>query len=400
MIRARIRQWGADPLVRKPIPGSAFSTREERDRGIARRPGGLPPSLLTILCTTFAAAQGTLLVGTWPHTIQVIDEAKHQIVDKIDTSTGIPEGMQLSEDRKTLFVNTLEKSGFEVIDLTTRKVTSSFTLNEPNKQYRIRGGAVDPQGKFGYILFRTIEKKQDRFEISKETKFGVIDMAQKKIVRTADVPRDEDQPGFGFGGQMRFSPDGKYLYVFRNKIYIFDTADFKVVDTIDLAKPEIPGMENVGIGGSLDSIQEPGMLISLFNSRDPVVHRTIFGIAHFDLTKRTFEFAPIGPTTGGMLGLHVTPDKKKGYTVAINGQGGNKRCEFWEFDLTTNQLARKQEFDGRARFSLAMSSTGKELYILGAGYDVEVYDADTLRLKNTIDMHADTTSWIVVPATH
>jgi len=353
---------------------------------------------LFFLTAVAAAAQGTLLVGTWPHTIQVIDESKHQIVDKIDLTTGIPGGMQLSEDRKSLYVNTIEKSGFEVVDVATRKVTNAFALNEPNKQYRIRGGAVDPQGKFAYILFRTIEKKQDRFEVSKETKFGVVDMAQKKIVRTADVPKDEDQPGFGFGGQMRFSPDGKFLYVFRNNIFIFDTADFKVVDKIELAKPQIPGMQNIGIGGSLDSIQEPGMLISVFNSQDPVVHRNIFGIARFDLIKRTFDFTPVGPSTTGMMGLHVTPDHKKGYTVAFNGQGGTRRCEFWEFDLASNKLARKQEFDGRARFSLAISSSGKELYILGAGYDVEVYDADTLRLKDTIDLHADTTSWIVVPA--
>lgn len=348
-----------------------------------------------------AAAQGTLYLGTWPHTIQVIDEAKQQVVDKIDLSTGIPGGIQLSEDRKTMYVNTLEKSGIEVIDVATRKVTNSFVLNEPRKQYRIRGAAVDPQGKFAYILFRTIEKKQDRFEIAKETKFGVVDLAQKKIVRTGDVPKDEDQPGFGFGGGMRFSPDGKYLYVFRNNVFIFDTADFKVVDKIELAKPQIPGMQNIGIGGSLDSIQEPGMMISVFNSQDPVVHRTIFGIARFDLTKRTFDFTPVGPSATGMTGLHVTPDRKKGYTVAFNGQGGTRRCEFWEFDLTTNQLVRKQEFEGRPRFSFAISSTGKELYIFGAGYDIEIYDAATLKLKNKIDLNADTTAGMVVlPATH
>lgn len=351
---------------------------------------------LLLLAAVTAAAQGTLFIGTWPHTIQVVDEARQQVVDKIDLSTGVPGGMQLSEDRKTLFVNTIEKNGIEIVDLATRKVTNSFTLNEGSKQLRIRGAAFDPSGKFVYILFRTIEKKQDRFDVGKETRFGVVDLAQKKIVRTGDVPKDEDQPGFGFGGQMRFSPDGKYLYVFRNNIFIFDTADFKVVDKIELARPEIPGMQNIGIGGSLDSIQEPGMLVSVFNSQDPVVHRTIFGIARFDLTKRSFDFTPVGPSTTGMTGLHVTPDHKRGYTVAFNGSGGNRRCEFWEFDLTTNKLIRKQEFDGRARFSFGISSTGKELYIFGAGYTLEIYDALTMKLKNTIDLNADITSGMVV----
>jgi len=40
-----------------------------------------------------------------------------------------------------------------------------------------------------------------------------------------------------------------------------------------------PGMAQVGMGGSLDSIQEPGTLVSLFNSSDPIVRRSIFGIS-------------------------------------------------------------------------------------------------------------------------
>ena len=57
------------------------------------------------------------------------------------------------------------------------------------------------------------------------------------------------------------------------------------------------------------------MLVSVFNSQDPVVRRNIFGIARFDLTKRTFEFTPVGPSTTGMMGLHVTPDRKKTYCI-------------------------------------------------------------------------------------
>jgi len=355
---------------------------------------------LAVLLATSASAQGTLFVGTWPHTIHVVDEAKQKVIDKIDLSTGTPLDMTLSEDRKTLYIETLENAGFEVIDVATHKVTNSLTLNEGSKKYRFSAWAPDPEGKLIYTLYRTVEKKSDRFEVDRNTKFGVIDLAQKKIVRTGDVPKDEEQVGFGFGGGMRFSPDGKFLYVFRNSVYIFDTTDFKMVDKIDLSKPQFPGMASLGMGRVLDSIQEPGMLISVFNSQDPVVHRSIFGIARFDLNKRTFEFTPVGPSATGMTGLQVTPDRKRGYTVAFNGQGGTRRCEFWEFDLANNKLIRKQEFDGRARFSFGISSTGKEFYIFGAGYTVEVYDAASMQLRNTIDLSADITSgMVVVPAT-
>ena len=283
-----------------------------------------------------------------------------------------------------------------MIDVATRKVTNAFSLREGNKQIRYSAWAPDPEGKLIYILFRTVEKKIDRFDVERTTHFGVIDLAQKKIVRTGDVPKDEDQVGFGFGGGMRFSPDGKYLYVFRNSVFIFDTSDFKLVDKIELSKPEIPGMVNIGLGHTLETIEQPGMLVGVFNSQDPIVHRNIFGIAHFDLTRRTFDFAPVGPAAAGMTSLEVTPDRKKGYAVAFNGQGGMRRCEFWEFDLENNTVVRKQEFDGRARFSFGISSSGKELYIYGAGYDIEVWDAATLQLRNKIDLNADTTAGLVV----
>jgi DNA-binding beta-propeller fold protein YncE len=343
-----------------------------------------------------AAAQGTLFIGTWPHTVQIIDERQQKVVDKIELSTGLPRDLELSEDRKTLYAATLENNGFEVIDVATRKITNAFSLNEGLKQVRFNAWAPDPDGKFIVILYRTVEKKIDRFDIDRTTRFGVVDLAQRKIVRSGDVPKDEDQVGFGFGGNLRFSPDGKYLYVFRNSVFIFDASNFKMVDKIELSKPQFPGMASVGLGRTLDSLQQPGMLISVFNSQDPAVHRNIFGIARFDLSNRRFDFSPVGPAAAQMSGLQVTPDGKKGYAVTFNGQGGNRRCEFWEFDLGTNRLARKQEFDGRARFSFGISSTGKELYIYGAGYDIEVWDAATMQLRNRIDLNADTTAGIVV----
>lgn len=354
-----------------------------------------PIFLLAVSLASFAGAQGTLFVGTWPHTVQVVDEAQQKVVDHIELSTGSPRSMQLSEDRKTLYVATLEKNGFEVIDVATRKVTNSFVLDEGAKRVRYTAWAPDREGKLIYAVIRPVEKKIDRFEVDKSSKFAVIDLAQKKILRAVDLPKDEEQPGMGFGAAIRLSPDGKFLYLFRNAVLIFDTTEFKLVEKIELAKPQFPGMANVGLGQWLDSIPEPGILVSVFNSSDPIVRRNIFGIARFDLTRRTFDFTPIGPATTGMMGLHVTPDRKKGYTVAFNGQGGTRRSEFWEFDLATNRLVRKQEFDGRARFNFGISTTGKDLYVYGAGYTVEVYDAASMQLRNTIDLNADITSGMV-----
>jgi hypothetical protein len=227
----------------------------------------------------------------------------------------------------------------------------------------------------------------------------VIDVASGKISKTIDIPR-EDEAGFrGYGrGGFEISPDGKYLYNFRDRVVILDTSDFKVVDRLDLSKPEVPGeeMETVGFGGELDSIAEPGRHVSLFNSTDPIVHNRVFGIARFDLTTRHVDYTPIGPSVQGMTNLEVTPDHKKAYTVVTSGQHGNKRCEFWAFDLGSNKITQTAEFACRARFSFGMSGDGKKLYVYAAGFSIEVYDAATLKYERTWDLNNDLTGPMVV----
>jgi hypothetical protein len=198
---------------------------------------------------------------------------------------------------------------------------------------------------------------------------------------------------------MYVSPDGKYLYQFRDHVAILDTSNFKVIDKIELAKPDFPGLSDVGMGPVLQSVSEPGFYTSLFNAEDPAVHRKMFGIARFDLNSRAFEFKAIGPTPEGMMGIEMTPDRKTAYTVVINGEDGTRQCQFWAFDLASNRRTMSNEFPCRPRFSFGMSSSGKELYIYGAGFQIEIYDAATLKLKTVTDLHNDVTmaGLVVVP---
>ena len=78
-------------------------------------------------------------------------------------------------------------------------------------------------------------------------------------------------------------------------------------------------------------------------------------------------------------------------SVATIGTFGNKRCEFWRFDLATNTVEDRAEFQCRSRFNLGMSSDGQKLYIYGASYDLEVYDAATLKYERTWDLQHDIT---------
>jgi DNA-binding beta-propeller fold protein YncE len=342
-------------------------------------------SLLT-LCAAVASG-GTLYLPAYPAAVLVFDESKGQIVDRIPLETGTPMSMRLAPDHKRIYVTTIDHNGIEVIDVSTRKVLNHFVLNTATKQYRFRGGAVDPDGKLFYTVTKEIDKFPEHFEVGK-SKYTVVDLVQQKIVKTVDMsPEDEQSNRLSF----EVSPDGKYLYQFGPKITILETSDFKVIDQLDLAQPDFQGMENVHLGGDLDLISQPGVHTSIFTSADPIVHNRVFGLARLDLATRQVNYDPIGPAPSGMGGLQVTPDKKLAYTIVSNGMHGNKRCEFWAFDLSSDRLTRKEEVPCRTRFSFSMSSDGKKLYIYGAGFEVEVYDTATLKLEKTWNLHNDVT---------
>jgi len=356
--------------------------------------------LVCILAALSAASPAaTLFLGAYPNSVLVFDESKGQIVDRIPLETGLPRNMRLSLDRKQIYVYTLDHNGIEIIDVATRKVTNHFVLDNGNKRYRFdEGGVLDPQNKSLYTVTTEIDKQSDRYEIGRP-QYTVIDVAAQKISKTVPISREDENSFRGFGrAGFEISSDGKYLYQFRDRVMILDTSDFKVVDRLDLSKPEVPGqeMENVGFGGELESIAEPGRHIALFNSSDPIVHNRVFGIARFDLSTRHVDYTPIGPSVNGMTGLQVTPDRKKAYTVVANGTHGNKRCEFWAFDLGTNRITQTAEFACRARFSFGISGDGKKLYIYAAGFEIEVYDAATLKYERTWDLNNDLTGPMVV----
>lgn len=345
-----------------------------------------------------SAQAASLVMGVYPDALIVFDEAKGSVVQRIKLETGLPTSLRQSADKKKIYVTTITNAGIEVVDVATRTVVNKFSLNTPSTRYRFNGGAPDPTGKLFYTVITTMEKHVDRYEVSKP-KYAVIDLEQQKVVATYDIAKEEDAPGGGFRSTMVVSDDGKYLYYFRDKVAVIDTATFKVVERLDLAKPDAPGLEGVSFGAPLDAISEPGRHVSLFNAADPYVHNRVFGVARFDLNNRQFQFTPIGPAPSQMAGLQVTPDGKQAYTVVTNGMTGNKRCEFWRFSMSANTVQQKAEFPCKSRFTFGMSGDGRKLYTYGASYDIDVYDARTLKFERTWDLHNDVTGagLVVIP---
>ncbi|HSB12481.1 MAG TPA: hypothetical protein VLM38_23535 [Blastocatellia bacterium] len=338
------------------------------------------------------SSSALMYIGTWPNKIVVIDEARQQVIDEIKLETGTPFQIVLSQDHKKLFVLTT-KMGIEVVDLATRKVISHFDLNGGSSRVFPLGAAPDPEGKYIYTTLRTAIKEIDRYKIEK-AKFAIIDLEQKKVTKTFDFPKEYDQ-GFGFLAGYKVSPDGKLLYVFKEDILIFDLSTFKQVGKIELSKPLYPGLFPLNVRGDDDPNEEPGFVTSVFNATDPVVRRSIFGIARINLTTKNVDFTPIGPAAQ-MNRFLLSPDRKRGYTVTYSGQGGNRRTEFWVFDVVARKVIKKLEFESRSRFNFAVSGDGKKLYIYGAGPTIEIFDADTLNLEKTVTLDGDAITQLLV----
>lgn len=338
-----------------------------------------------------------IFFGTWPHQVVVFDSAQEKIVDNIDLKTDVPRTLILSPDKKKIYASTLNDNAIVTIDVATRKVLSSFTLNRGNQNVRLIGLAIDPTGNYLYAIATIISKNIDHYDVD-PPKFIVIDLVAKRITRTAAFPSDEGTLGFRI--TIKLSPDGKLLYLFRENILAFDTSEFKLVKKIDLAKPQVPDMENLSVN-LLDDLNElPGKITSVFNTADMIIHRRVFGIGTVDLSNLSFDFTPIAPApgTGTMTPLFLTPDRKTGYTVSITGDPGNRRCEFWAFDIPSRKLIRSREFDGRTRFSFGLSADGTKLLIYGAGYQITVYDAATFEQRSDVDVPGDmTTNFVVLP---
>lgn len=332
------------------------------------------------------AAAESLLLGGYPNHLLLVDEERGALTERIELDTGLPISMQQSNDGRFVYVSTITTGGIEIFDTQTRRVVKRFSLDTPLTRYRFWGGAADPSGRYFYTVGTRIDKDVDRYRVS-EPQYLVIDLEREEVVRSAAVA-DEDQAG---RSQLLVSEDGGTLYAFGEKVLMIDTETLEVAKRIDLAKRPAHGIQEVGFGRSIETLRTPGEYVSMFTATDPYIQNEVFGIARFDLASRTADFSPIGPAPDRISGLEVTPDGKTGYTVTSNGELGNRRCEFWRFDLETNEALGRSEFPCRSRFTFGMSSDGEKLYIYAAGYEIEVFDAESFEREAVWDLGNDIT---------
>ena len=100
-----------------------------------------------------------------------------------------------------------------------------------------------------------VEKKIDRYEIA-PPKLVVYDLKEHKIARTVPWPNNEERENVN----VMFSPDGKLFYFFADDVLIYETTDFKQVDTWELSRPIEEGVRAVRFRTAGHDLRRAGIL--------------------------------------------------------------------------------------------------------------------------------------------
>ena len=343
------------------------------------------------------SAAGLAYIGTLDKKLLVYDEDKEEVVGEIPLQ-GIPRQTALTKDQSKLIILTTQMA-VETVDLNARKMTNHFELADGRSKPRMsRGGgglALDPTGRYLYATFRASVKEADYYRMD-PPQFVKIDLQAGKIVQSFSFPPDMDQ-GFGAGVTYKVSPDGKSLYVFDEDVIIYDLATFKEVDRIEMSRPEYPGASPYRLSPESDPNAPDNVYTSLFTAVDPVVHKGTLGLATLDLNTRKSTFTPIGIDLPS-LGFLMSPDQTRGYSIMFDGVGGNRKTEFWVWDLATHKVIKTAPFEARPTLRFGLSGDGKKIYLYGAGSSFEVFDGDTLQSRKLIFLNKDTTTNLVTLA--
>ena len=333
------------------------------------------------------AGAGTMYVTSYKGVIYEIDEATEKIVAEIPVKSGIPGGVQFSNDRSRMYIRDATFEKIEVIDRVKRRTIDTYSLSEGATKTRVWSLRPDPHDQYLILLVKNYTLNGDRWEIGPPT-LVQYDMAARKIAKTIPWPKGEEREGVN----VIFSPDGKLLYLFAEDVLIYETEKFTEVDRWNLAQPQEQGLGRINLGGFDPFSDDPGFYTSLLTQQDPVNNRRIMGLGRVDLAAKKIDFRPIGPARGMAFGFNR--EKKRGYGLAFGGVNEN---EFWTFDLDTYRLVGRVQFTGRPRMGMRVSSNGNYIYINTAGNKIDIYDTAAFKLQRTITLDGDMTGFTLLP---
>lgn len=329
------------------------------------------------------AGTGTIYLASYGKRLVAIDEATEKVIAEVPLQTGLPWSMRLSRDATRFYVQSADQEHFEVIDIASRQTVDTFTLGSADTHVRALAFDVDPQNRFMVLVARTAKKLVDRFEIGDPT-FIQYDLKAHKITRSVPWPTDPEPQYYYLN--LRFSPDGGLLYVFADKIHIYDASSLQRVDSWDLSLPNEPGLGRLELGSMDETYDDPGFFTALFTTSDPIQHRRQLVLGRVDLSQKRVDSFAVGPAPDHQdVSFALGGDRKFGYVLLQD----IRRYELWTLDLASKRLQSRVEFDSRPRMALRSSSNGKIIYIYEAGNTIDLYEAAGFKYLRRITLDAD-----------
>lgn len=336
-----------------------------------------------------AAQTATWYIATYANEILAWDEASERVVDRIAMGSSLPTDIVVNEAGTRLYVQEAAGQLIEVVDIATRQKIDEISLSHDSVTVRINGYTPHPSDQRAALFVKRYTKLIDRYLV--EGPFILeYDLRSKQVTDTIPWPDDEVRDR-GLG--MRYSPDGETLYLTAQDIIALDADTFEEVDRWELSQPLEPGLGRTNLSVFGDTYDEAGVATSLYRMTDPVQNRNIMGIARVRLAEKDVEFLPLGPSEP-VGAFALAPGGRRAY--ALYQEIG--RYEFWELDVETGRVLRRQPFAGRPRMGLQVSADGERLYIHVAGQTIDVYDAGTFELLRTVQLGGDMTGTAVIPS--
>ncbi|MEZ5291278.1 MAG: hypothetical protein R2745_09355 [Vicinamibacterales bacterium] len=356
----------------------------------------LAATLVLALSATPLSAQwkptgtGTIYVGSYSGHITAVDESTGAVT-KIALKTGSPYIVRLAPDRTKFYVQSANQERFEVVDVASRQSVDTFTLSDARRHVRALTYEADPTHRAMLILARTSTKQIDRWEIG-EPEFLLYDLAQHRVIQTFPW-RLGFEPNY-YNVALRFSPDGKLLYVFGEKVTIFDAATMAQVDEWELSLPPDPAFGRFEPGAWDDSADPQGKVTVLFTMRDAIMNRKLLVVGQVDLAAKSVEVFPLGPEPTSGISFRVAPDHRHAHILLAE----IGRHELWTIDMEARKVTNRVEVPTRTRMQMS-AGTGGLLYLCEAGRTIEVYSADAKTRLRTIELDSDMMygTFVVVP---
>jgi len=279
--------------------------------------------------------------------------------------------MTWTKDGRTLYINSEGRTKVAVVDTTKNEVIDTLTFSTDEYTARIYGMAIDHNGEKLYATL--MRSKVEGTELKAlDPVIQVMDVKSKKVIKEINVPWGTHS--------LQFFKDGKRILVWAKDIYVYDIEK----DELTLHTPVMSADPKDGIGNYLyfwvRGEDNHNVALATNYQLYPESGQVTEGIILFDLEKGEYREVEFKDTIGLFSGT-MTKDRKTAY-VGMNFIA--------KANLETGEYEKVVPNVPGTSYGFNLSGDEKTLYASGAGPDLSFYDAETLELKETIQLSTDT----------